>query len=48
MSTEPHTRASDEDQPPPVLGTWRNIYLLLIGELLAITALLYAVRLWLS
>jgi hypothetical protein len=48
MSTEPEPMISDEDEPPPVLGSWRNIYALLIGELLAITALLYALRLWLS
>jgi hypothetical protein len=48
MSTEPEPIVSDEDEPPPVLGSWRNIYALLIGELLAITALLYALRLWLS
>jgi hypothetical protein len=48
MSTEPEPIVSDEDEPPPVLGSWRNVYVLLVGELLAITALLYAVKLWLS
>ena len=48
MSTEPEPATRDEGQPPPVLGSWRNIYIMLVGELIAITALLYAVRLWLS
>lgn len=48
MSAEPEHIASDEEQPPPVLGSWRNIYIVLVGELVATTALLYALRLWLS
>jgi hypothetical protein len=36
------------DEAPPFLGTWRNVYVLLVVELLAIAALLYAARLWLS
>jgi hypothetical protein len=44
MSPEPR----DEDQPPPLLGSWRNIYLLLVIELLATTAVLYGLTKWLS
>lgn len=35
--------AADEppaDEPPPILGSWRNIYLLLLGSLAALVALL--------
>jgi hypothetical protein len=44
MSTDPR----DEDQPPPLLGSWRNIYLVLVIELLATTAVLYGITKWLS
>jgi hypothetical protein len=36
------------EQPPPILGSWRNIYAVLVAELLLITALLYALTRWLS
>lgn len=39
---------SDGEQPPPLLGTWRNIYAVLVIELFTITALLYALTKWLS
>lgn len=32
--------AGDEHEPPPVLGTWRNLYALVIGALLLAIALL--------
>ena len=44
-TTEP---GEEQEEPPPFLGTWRNVYVLLVVELLAIAALLYAARLWLS
>jgi hypothetical protein len=44
MSTDPR----DEDQPPPLLGSWRNIYSLLALELVATTAILYGLTKWLS
>jgi hypothetical protein len=28
-----------EDEPPPILGSWRNLYLLIVAELLAIIVL---------
>lgn len=35
--TEPTSRqahaAGSHESPPPFLGTWRNVYLLVIGEL---------------
>lgn len=44
---DPHS-AKEQEEPPPFLGTWRNVYVLLVVELLAIAALLYGARLWLS
>lgn len=40
--------ADDQEQPPPLLGSWRNIYTVLVVELLVTTALLYALTRWLS
>jgi len=37
-----------QEEAPPFLGTWRNVYILLVVELLTIAALLYAARIWLS
>jgi hypothetical protein len=51
MSEEPaHSSTPDADgnEPPPILGSWRNLYLLLVLELLAITAVLFALTKWLS
>jgi hypothetical protein len=31
-----------DDDRPPVLGTWRNVYALVLGVLAAVTALLAA------
>jgi hypothetical protein len=45
MTTHEH---DDQEQPPPVLRSWRHIYVLLVVELLTITALLYALTRWLS
>ncbi len=41
MSVEPGARpGAGGDEPPPVLGRWRNLYLLVIGVLAAIILLL--------
>ena len=34
------------DEPPPVLGAWRTVYLLVVGELALVVALLYALTQW--
>ena len=40
MSVEPRRPGSvPEDEPPPVLGRWRNLYALVIGVLAALIAL---------
>ena|GEM_PF-519304 len=36
------------DEPPPFLGTWRNVHLLVIGELVATAILFYALTRWAS
>jgi hypothetical protein len=40
---EPH-RGADPEEPPPILGKWSRLYLVLVGALLA-QVLLYA---WLT
>ena len=31
MITDPEERPEDKEEPPPFLGSWRNVYLLVIG-----------------
>ena len=38
----------EEDEAPPLLGRWKNLYLLLIAELVLLTALFYALARWAS
>jgi hypothetical protein len=38
----------DGDAPPPLLGSWRTIYLLLLGELALLVAGFYALSRWAS
>jgi hypothetical protein len=45
---ETREEALPEDEPPPFLGSWKNVYLLLVGELLVLTALFYALTRWAS
>jgi hypothetical protein len=33
--------ANPPDEPPPILGKWRNLYLVVLGTLAAVIALLY-------
>jgi hypothetical protein len=35
-------RPPPPEAPPPLLGRWRNVYLLLVAELAVLTALFYA------
>lgn len=46
MTTKPEAPRKDvtstPDEPPPFLGSWRNVYLLLLGELALLTAVFYA------
>jgi hypothetical protein len=36
----------DVESPPPLLGRWRNLYLLLLGELALLVAGFYALMWW--
>lgn len=44
MTKPEHTPVQDE--PPPVFGSWRRLYLVLIVELLLITAASYGLAWW--
>lgn len=39
---------NDPQEPAPLFGSWRAIYMALVVELLAITVLLYGLTRWLS
>jgi len=38
----------EPEEQPPVLGSWRNLYTLLVVELALITLLSYALERWAS
>jgi len=38
--------AADGDPPPPLLGTWRNLYLLVAAELTLLVLGFYALTRW--
>jgi len=38
----------DPETPPPILGTWRNLYGAVIGLLAVLVVLFYAVTRWAS
>ena len=38
--------AEDVDTPPPFLGSWRNVYLLLAAELFVTVAIFWALTRW--
>ncbi|MET0388513.1 MAG: hypothetical protein ABW321_21255 [Polyangiales bacterium] len=46
--TEPNapTEQSSPEAPPPVLGSWRRLYLVLVVELALITLLAWALQRW--
>lgn len=49
MTDEP-SKSSDQtpDEPPPLLGTWRNLYWLLVIQLVLIALLSYGLAQWAS
>ena len=47
MATNP-TRADAPAEPPPLLGSWRNLYLLLLAERAALVVFFYALTRWAS
>jgi len=38
--------AGDLDEPPPILGTWRNVYVLVLGELAFLVVAFWLLRRW--
>lgn len=34
---------TDPEDPPPLLGTWRNLYLLVIGNLVVLIAVFWVI-----
>ena len=34
------------EEPPPLLGSWRNVYAVVLLDLLVVVALLYALARW--
>lgn len=38
----------EPESPPPVLGSWRNIYALVLAELAALILAFYALTRWAS
>jgi hypothetical protein len=41
VSGEPHNIPRPEDEPPPILGTWRNIYIFVLCYLALLIAGFY-------
>jgi len=44
--SEPDERPATAPPPPPLLGSWRNLYLLVLGELALLVAAFYALTRW--
>ena len=38
----------DLPEPPPILGSWRNVYALILGVLATLIALFYVLTRWAS
>lgn len=35
------TDKTDQDDQPPILGTWKNVYVFVLGNLIVLISLLY-------
>jgi hypothetical protein len=46
VSEAPRAQGAEPEEPPPLLGTWRRLYALVLFELLALAAALYALSRW--
>jgi hypothetical protein len=46
VSDRADSPAGAPDAPPPLLSSWRNLYLLVIGELAALVLFFYALTWW--
>ena len=48
MTDEATPRTDEPEAPPPLLGRWRNLYLLVLAELGVLVILFYALTWWAS
>jgi hypothetical protein len=48
VAERPSKSTIDPEAPPPVLGSWRALYLLVLGELGVLVLLFYALTRWAS
>ena len=39
-------RGAPDDEPPPILGSWRALYAVVVGELLLVIALCHGLSRW--
>jgi hypothetical protein len=46
VSEKTLVNAPEPEEPPPLLGSWKRLYALVIIELLLCSALLYALARW--
>jgi len=47
MSAKPdHSQEEAPEEPPPILGSWRNLYWLLVVELALLTLAGYVLTWW--
>jgi len=43
-----HAPEIEAEEPPPFLGTWRNVYVFVLGELVVTVLAFYALTRWFS
>ena len=48
MTDAPPAPRDPPEAPPPILGSWRSLYLLLVAELVVLVALFAALTRWAS
>lgn len=48
LEKEPSQPAVETEEPPPFLGSWRNVYLVMLGELALLVAVFFALTRWAS
>lgn len=46
MTIPPEEPAKEADEPPPILGSWRALYILLLVELALLTLAGYVLGRW--
>lgn len=46
MSEQPPPKSEDIDEPPPIMGSWRALYVVLLVELALLTLAGYLLGRW--